>query len=71
VVPAGREHAVAASANSPTYRADDALLTRESLLQAAQSLRERWNAPVFRAGCRAPLGVTVTRVHPENLRSKA
>jgi len=55
-------------ANSPSYRADDALLSRESLLQAAQGLRERWNAPVFRAGCRAPLGVTVTRVHPENLR---
>ncbi len=55
-------------ANSPSYRADDALLSRDSLLQAAQGLRERWNAPVFRAGCRAPLGVTVTRVHPENLR---
>ena len=55
-------------ADSPLYRADDALLSRDGLLQAAQTLRERWNAPVFRAGCRAPLGVTVTRVHPENLR---
>lgn len=55
-------------ADSPSYRADDALLSRDSLLQAASTLRERWNAPVFRAGCRAPLGVTVTRVHPENLR---
>ena len=28
-------------ANSPSYRADDALLSRESLLQAAQGLRSR------------------------------
>jgi hypothetical protein len=54
--------------DAASYRADDALLSRASLLQAAEVLRQRWRAPVFRAGCRVPIGVTLTRVHPENLR---
>lgn len=55
------------TADSIYYRDDDALLARYDLLQAAQKLRERWNKPGFRASCSVPLGVTVTRVIPEEL----
>ena len=53
------------TADSIYYRDDDALLARYDLLQASQKLQERWNQPGFRAGCSVPLGVTVTRVKPE------
>ena len=53
------------TADSIYYRDDDALLARYDLLQASQTLQERWNQPGFRAGCSVPLGVTVTRVKPE------
>ena len=53
------------TADSIYYNDDDALLARYDLLQASRNLRERWNQPGFRAGCRVPLGVTVTRVIPE------
>jgi len=55
------------TADSIYYRDDDALLARYDLLQAARKLRERWNKPGFRATCSVPLGVTVTRVIPEEL----
>ena len=55
------------TADSIYYRDDDALLARYDLLQASRKLQERWNQPGFRAGCRVPLGVTVTRVKPEEL----
>jgi predicted acylesterase/phospholipase RssA len=54
-------------ADSPFYSPNDALLSRHDLLQAAGKLRERWNKPGFRPGCHIPLGVTVTRVVPEEL----
>ena len=53
------------TADSEFYSPDDALLSRHDLLQAARTLRERWNQPGFRTGCSIPLGVTVTRVIPE------
>jgi predicted acylesterase/phospholipase RssA len=53
------------TANSIYYRDDDALLARYDLLQASNKLRERWNQPGFRPDCSVPLGVTVTRVVPE------
>ena len=53
------------TADSIYYRDDDALLARYDLLQASRILRERWKQPGFRKGCRVPLGVTVTRVVPE------
>jgi hypothetical protein len=53
------------TANSPYYLPDDALLSRKDLLDAASYLRDKWNTPSFRNGCRVPLGVTVTRVEPE------
>lgn len=54
-------------ADSIYYGEGDALLSRHDLLQAAGNLRERWNTPGFLAGCRIPLGVTVTRINPEKL----
>ena len=56
------------TANSIYYRDDDALLARYDLLQASSKLRERWNKPGFRADCSVPLGVTVTRVIPEEIK---
>lgn len=53
--------------DSVYYTADDALLSRHDLLQASRMLRERWNQPVHRQGCRIPIGVAVTRVEPELL----
>ena len=55
-------------ADSEFYSPGDALLSRHDLLQAARTLRERWNQPGFRAGCSIPLGVTVTRVLPEEFK---
>ena len=55
------------TADSMYYRDDDALLARYDLLQASRKLQERWIKPGFRAGCRVPLGVTVTRVKPEEI----
>ncbi|WP_455217441.1 hypothetical protein, partial [Kaarinaea lacus] len=60
-------HLLPARADSEYYRDDDALLSRHDLLNASRILRDRWNQPVFRPGCRIPLGVTVTRVVPEEL----
>ena len=60
-------HLLPASATSPFYKSDDALLSRMDIITAARSMREKWNTPSFRAGCRVPLGVTVTRVKPEVL----
>jgi len=51
-------------ATSDIYMADDALLSRRDLIDAARDLRNRWHQPSFRPGCRVPLGVTVTRVEP-------
>ena len=55
------------SGRSPLYLEDDALLSRKDFLDAANKLREKWNSKSFKTGCRVPLGVTVTRVEPENL----
>jgi predicted acylesterase/phospholipase RssA len=55
------------TARSPIYRSDDAVLARKNLIEAAEVLRSLWNSPVFRKNCRIPLGVTVTRVVPEQL----
>ncbi|WP_455219686.1 hypothetical protein, partial [Kaarinaea lacus] len=57
-----------AQATSPVYQKDDAILSRKDLLDAAELVRKTWNSPVFREGCRVPLGVTLTRVFPELLR---
>ncbi|UCF76981.1 MAG: patatin-like phospholipase family protein, partial [Betaproteobacteria bacterium] len=54
-------------ADSDSYLSDDALLSRRSLLEAAEKLKETWHSPAFRRGCRAPIGVTVTRVQPDTL----
>ena len=54
-------------ADSPIYLPDDAVLSRRDFLDAAAELREKWNAPSFRQGCRIPLGVTVTRIDPAKL----
>ena len=56
------------TADSEFYSPDDALLSRHDLLQASGILRERWNQPGFRTNCRIPLGVTVTRVIPEEFK---
>ncbi|NNF97111.1 MAG: hypothetical protein HKM94_09315 [Halobacteria archaeon] len=60
-------HLLPPSATSPYYQSDDALLSRMDLITASRSMRKKWNSPSFRAGCRVPLGVTVTRVEPEVL----
>ncbi len=60
-------HLLPASPTSPFYKSDDALLSRMDLTSASRSMREKWNTPSFRPGCRVPLGVTVTRVEPEIL----
>jgi len=60
-------HLLPPSATSPFYKSNDALLSRMDLVTASRSMREKWNTPSFRSGCRVPLGVTVTRVEPEVL----
>ena len=52
---------------SPIYRQDDAMLSRKTLLDGANSLRKKWNSLSFRPGCSIKLGVTVTRVEPQTL----
>ena len=54
-------------ADSPLYLPDDALLSRKDFLESARELRDKWNTPSFREGCRIPLGVTVTRIEPDLL----
>ena len=52
--------------DSPLYSDDDALLSRQDLVEVSRALREKWRKPgTFRPGVRLPLGVTVTRVQPE------
>jgi hypothetical protein len=55
-------------ADSPLYSEDDALLSRKTLLDAAEMLRSHWHMPAFRPGCRAPIGASMTRVVPDVLR---
>lgn len=55
-------------ARSATYLPGDGVFSRRELVIAADHLRESWNRAVFRPGCRVRLGVTVTRVIPEQLR---
>lgn len=43
------------------------MLSRKDFLDAATELRDQWTNPVFRQGCRIPLGVTVTRIEPDIL----
>lgn len=50
--------------DSDIYSDQDAVLSRYSLLKAADYLQEKWNAPVFHKDCKVPLGITVTRVDP-------
>ena len=53
--------------DSPRYLPGDGLLSRSSIVKAASHLKQAWNRPHFRPGCRLPLGVTVTRVKPARL----
>ncbi len=54
-------------ADSESYLPDDAVLSRKDYFAAANELRDSWQKPVFRKGCRVPIGVTVTRVIPQEL----
>jgi len=54
-------------ADSPTYLADDALLSRKDYFKSARELSEQWNKPAYQTGCTVPMGVTVTRVIPQEL----
>lgn len=56
-----------AQPDSPIYLPDDALLSRRDYFASAQNLVGQWGKPVYRIGCRVPLGVTVTRVEPLTL----
>ncbi len=56
------------TADSEYYSSNDALLSRHDLLLAASKLRQSWNTASFRPGCRVPLGVTVTRVIPDEFK---
>lgn len=60
-------HLLPSTVDSKFYSADDALFSRYDLLQASHELREKWKKPIFRPGCRVPLGATVTRVIPDKL----
>ena len=53
--------------DSPRYLPGDGLLSRSSIVNAASHLKQAWNRPHFRPGCRLPLGVTVTRVKPARI----
>ena len=55
-------------ADSPDYLPDDAALSRKAFLEAAGKIRDTWNKPLFRQGCRIPLGLTVTRIEPDELK---
>jgi hypothetical protein len=54
-------------ADSDSYLPDDALLSRKEYFNAARDLSKRWQQPAYRIGCKVPMGVTVTRVHPQEL----
>ena len=54
-------------ADSASYLPDDALFSRKDYFAAADDLRKKWEQPAYRVGCRVPMGVTVTRVHPQEL----
>jgi predicted acylesterase/phospholipase RssA len=56
-----------ADPKSPIYRDDDAMLSRKTLLDAAEMLKKKWHSPAFRPGCQIKLGVTVTRVKPQDI----
>lgn len=56
-----------AKADSKAYLADDAVLSRRDYFASADGLRENWRKPLYREGCRVPMGVTVTRVLPQAL----
>jgi predicted acylesterase/phospholipase RssA len=55
------------NADSRAYITGDAVLSRKDWFKAADDLQKKWQQPAFRVGCRVPLGVTVTRVHPQEL----
>ncbi|MCK5362923.1 MAG: patatin-like phospholipase family protein, partial [Gammaproteobacteria bacterium] len=55
------------NADSASYLPDDALFSRKDYFAAADDLRKQWEQPAYRVGCRVPMGVTVTRVHPQEL----
>lgn len=55
-------------ADSPSYLPGDAVLSRKDYFAAASELRKDWRKPLYRDGCRLPMGVTVTRVIPQALR---
>jgi predicted acylesterase/phospholipase RssA len=56
-----------AKADSETYLPDDAVFSRKDYFAAANGLRDSWKKPVYRKGCRVPMGVTVTSVLPQEL----
>ena len=56
-----------AQPDSPAYMPDDAVLSRRDFIEAAGGIRDKWNQPLFRKGCRIPMGVTVTRIEPDRL----
>ena len=53
--------------DSEIYLSDDALFSRRDYFAAANDLRKQWQKTAFRAGCKVPMGVTVTRVEPQEL----
>jgi predicted acylesterase/phospholipase RssA len=53
--------------DSETYLPDDALFSRKDYFDSADDLRRLWRTPAFRPGCNVPMGVTVTRVEPQEL----
>lgn len=54
-------------ADSEIYLPDDALFSRRDYFDAARELRDRWNKPVYQGGCKVRMGVTVTRVEPQEM----
>jgi len=54
-------------ADSDSYLPGDAVFSRKDYFAAAGELRKKWDTDAFRAGCRVPMGVTVTRVEPQVL----
>jgi hypothetical protein len=54
-------------ADSDLYLPDDAMFSRKDYFATARELRDNWQKPGYREGCKVPLGVTVTRVDPLEL----
>ncbi len=54
--------------DSDIYVEGDALLSRRDYLVSANELLQSWRKSAYRRGCRVPLGVTVTRVEPLELK---